>query len=175
MDSAPYHRTRGHHHGLNPSGRGGAQVHPGSARRRPPVRCGIPEPYTLRLSRRIPAQPGYSREGEGGPYPENFGRVPRERLSAPRLPGVLKTARGAGIVWVPCGVPLPRVPVGGPERSWHHRRRRARDGAGSEAARPAFPGREFQSHLTVPLRRLNELTTLHSTWCVGECAAAPGI
>ena len=80
------------------------------------IRCGIPEPYTLRLSRRIPAQPGYSREGEGGPYPENFGRVPRERLSAPRLPGVLETARGAGIVWVPCGVPFPRVPVGGPER-----------------------------------------------------------
>ena len=28
---------------------------------------------------------------------------------------------------------------------------------GLGAARPAFPGREFQSHLTVPLRRLYDM------------------
>jgi len=64
------------------------------------VRCGIPEPYTLRLSRRIPAQPGYSREGEGGPYPEDFSRVPRGRLSAPRHPGCLKQREALGAVWL---------------------------------------------------------------------------
>jgi len=69
------------------------------------ARCGMTEPYTLRVSRRIPAQPGYSREGEGGPYPEGFSRVPRGRLCAPRHLGVLETARGAGVIWVPCGLP----------------------------------------------------------------------
>ena len=50
-----------------------------------------------------------------------------------------------------------------------HHHCRARTGNASSA----FPGREFQSHLTVPPRRLNELTTLHSTLCVGECASCP--
>ena len=72
---------------------------------RPPDPEWDTRPYTLRLSRRIPAQPGYSREGEGGPYPEDISRIPRGRLSAPRHLGVLETARGAGSFWVPCGLP----------------------------------------------------------------------
>ena len=94
-------------------------------------------------------------------------------MCAPFPPGYL-TARGAGVI-LGCRV------------AYHDRGSRpvGQRGGGTITAgepgwcrvlgsRSAFPGREFQSHLTVPLRRLNELTPLHSTLCVGECAAAPG-
>lgn len=174
MDSAPYQQTRGHHHGLNPSGRGESMSPPGvRAQAAAGSDVGYPSRYTLRLMRRIPAQPGYSQEGEGVPTRRTWPDPPGAAQCAPSPRG---TYQREALGSFGCRV------------AYHDRGSRSVGlrgdgtvtagepgfGAGSWAARPAFPGREFLSHLTVPLRRLSELTTLHSTLCVGECAAAPG-
>ena len=52
--------------------------------------------------------------------------------------------------------PKPRAPVGGPERDGTVTAGEPGMVPGLGAARPAFPGREFLSHLTAPLRRLSE-------------------
>ena len=96
MDSAPYQRTRGHHHGLNPSGRGECAGPPGV---RAQAATGSDVGYPSRApcascaaSLRSWATPRKVR----GSLPGGHGRVPRGRLSAPRLPGVLKQREALG-------------------------------------------------------------------------------
>ena len=96
MDSAPYQRTRGHHRGLNPSGPGSAQVHPGSARRRPPDPVWDTRAVTpcasCAASLRSRANPGKVR----GPYPEDLAGSPGGGSVRPVSPGYLGQREALG-------------------------------------------------------------------------------
>jgi hypothetical protein len=97
MDSAPYQQTRGHHHGLNLSGRGESMGPPGvCAQAAPPDPMWDTRAVTPCASCAASLHSRANPRKVRGSLPGGLGRVPRGRLSAPRLPGVLKQREALG-------------------------------------------------------------------------------